>query len=121
MSYEFYKVVHFAGLFLTFSAIGAYFINGVAGETGSFPGKKIAGMLHGIGLAIAFIAGFGLIAKMGFNDGWPVWIYLKLVIWLLLGAVIVLPRKFPKLSVPLWIVTILLGACAAYLARYKPF
>jgi hypothetical protein len=122
MSYEFYKVLHLTGIFMVISAVGAHLLNGMLGGQKQFTGKKFVGMLHGIGLLLAFVAGFGLMARLGMMGGaWPGWVTLKLVIWLFLGGVIVLPRYKPSWSKAIWIVVIVTGSFAVYLARYKPF
>jgi hypothetical protein len=124
MSYELYKVMHLTGLFMVFSALGAYFIGSMAprreGEK-RFIGKKWAGIVHGIGLAVAIVSGFGLLARLGVVNGLPGWVYGKLLIWLFLGGVIALAVRKPQWSKTLWILTLLAGCAGAYLAGYKPF
>jgi hypothetical protein len=122
MSYEFYKVLHITGIFMVISAIGAHLLNGLMGGSKQFAGKKFIGIMHGVGLLVAFVAGFGLMARLGMmGGGWPMWITLKLVIWLFLGVVILIPRYKPSWTRGVWIVIIAVGAFAVYLARYKPF
>ena len=122
MPYEFYKVVHITGIFMIMTAVGAHLLNGFAGGEKGFVGKKFVGILHGLGLVITFVAGFGLMARIGlFGSGWPAWVYLKLVIWLVFGMVILLPRKFPQYTGLIWIGVIATGSLASFLARYKPF
>ena len=120
MSYEFYKVLHLTGIFMVFSAVGAHFLNGLNGGSKDFVGKKLVGLMHGIGLLVAFIAGFGLLARLGLGS-WPGWLYLKILIWIFFGIVIILPRKKPEWTGAIWITTLLVGVAAAYLARFKPF
>lgn len=122
MSYEFYKVLHITGILMVISAVGAHLLNGFMGGSKQFAGKKFVGMLHGIGLLVAFVAGFGLMARLGMmGGGWPLWIVLKMVVWLFLGLVILIPRYKPSWTKAVWLVVIVVGAFAAYLARYKPF
>jgi hypothetical protein len=107
---------------MVISAIGAHLLNGLMGGSKQFAGKKFIGILHGVGLLVAFVAGFGLMARLGMmGGGWPMWITLKMVIWLFLGVVILIPRYKPSWTKGVWIVIIVVGAFAAYLARYKPF
>ena len=122
MSYEFYKVLHITGIFMVISAVGAHLLNGILGGDKQFAGKRFVTILHGLGLAIAFVAGFGLLARLGMVGGdWPIWMILKLVIWLFLGLVILIPRYKPSWSKAVWIAVIVAGSFAAYLARYKPY
>ena len=118
MSYEFYKVLHFAGLFLVFSAIGGQFACFMTTGSEKTPARKFMGLIHGVGLLIALVAGFGLIARLGV--GFPTWVILKLLIWITLGALPVLPAKRPELTKGTYGLLIALGIAAAYLARYKP-
>ena len=81
--------------------------------------RKQGGMLHGIGLLVILVAGFGMIAKLHY--GFPLWVILKLVIWLVLGALPVLVKKKVLPCAAVWVVALLLGCVAAYLGIYKPF
>lgn len=76
-------------------------------------------MIHGIGLLISFVAGFGLIAKAGFsfNSGW---IYVKLAVWFCLGGFPVFFYKKPSSFLPLYVLFVLLAALL-YSVTYKPF
>ena len=79
-------------------------------------------MMHGVGLLVALVGGFGLVARLQLEQGMMApWVIAKLFIWLALGGVIALVnRKQDKAK--LWsIVIIILGATAAYIARTKPF
>jgi hypothetical protein len=121
MSYEFYKIVHLTGVFMVLTAVGAHLLNGFNGGTKEFTGRKFVGMMHGLGLLVSLVGGFGLIARLGLNDGWPGWIFLKLGIWLFFGVVIILPRKTPQWTNALWVVVIGVSVLAVYLVQYKPF
>ena len=46
--------------------------------------------------------------------------WLKALIWLVFGGIIVVIRRSPRTSAALWWALPLLGALAAYLAIYKP-
>lgn len=122
MSYEFYKVLHIVGLFMVMTSVGAHLLNGFMGGEKKFAGKKFVGILHGAGLLVTFVAGFGLMARLGMmGSGWPVWIYFKLGIWICFGMIIILPRKFPNATPYIWLSVLFLGGLGAFLARFKPF
>ena len=85
MSYILYKVIHLFGIFLVLLSLGAIASHSLqGGRRAGFKNRKFFMGLHGLGLLLAFIAGFGLISKggFGFSNGW---IYIKIFIWLCLG------------------------------------
>ena len=120
MSYEFYKILHHAGLFMVFLSLGAYLLNAFSEGGRQFRGRRLVMVTHGIGMLVVFVAGFGLIASLQIPTPWPLWIYVKLGIWLLIGLLILVAMKRSALSGFLWFAAIILGTCAAYLARIKP-
>lgn len=121
MPYEFYKVLHLTGLFFLFTSLGGMLVHVLNGGTREFPSRKMVGLIHGIGMLLLLVAGFGLAARLGLVSGLPGWVWAKLVIWFILGGLPALIYRGRDKSKPLWAITIILGICAAYLAIYKPF
>ena len=120
MSYDFYKVMHFLGLFMVFTALGGQFVNAInGGDARQQPGRRWIGLFHGIGLLLVLVAGFGLVAKLGV--GFPGWVIGKLLVWVVLGGIGAMAARKKQLAGTLWVVTVALGMFAAYLARIKPF
>lgn len=78
-----YHVIHIAGLIMLFIGFGAL----LGGNT------KTAMKWHGIGLVIMLVAGFGMLAKLGIMKSMPSWVWIKIGIWLALGALPVLAKK----------------------------
>ena len=111
MSLAFYKWLHLSGIGLVLMSLAA-----MAWRTES---RKLPSIAHGIGLLVAFVAGFGLLARGGY--GWPAWVYVKLVLWLALGGVSVLFKRKPELATPLWVAVFVVFVVAGYLGIYKPF
>ena len=113
MDYLVYKIIHIVGLMGLFSAMG-----GLIGADVRKPATLgIYGMIHGISLLALFVSGFGLQAKLGF----PIWLIAKIVIWAVMGGmIVVLKRRLIPVG-QAWILMIVLGGVAAYLAIYKPF
>ena len=118
MSLVFYKLLHLFAVMLMFSALGVVIAAAVAGDANPRL-RKLGGMAHGIALVLILVAGFGLIAKQGFGGGWPLWVWLKLLIWLVLGAATVFVRKAGEKAGWLLILLPVLGAVAAWLALYR--
>jgi len=108
-----YKVIHLAGIMGLFSAMGAV----IAGMCTSC--KKMGMILHGVSLLLILISGFGMIAKFGYGMGG--WVYAKIVIFIILGALPAFAKKekFPK-PVAMGIL-LFCGIAAAYLGVKKPF
>ena len=123
-SYSFYKVVHIFGILLTWSALGALVLHAAnGGDKSSNKKRALVAATHGVGMLIILVGGFGLLARLGqmHGAGFPAWIWIKLGIWVLAGALIMLPLRVPKLATPLWFLIPMLGGLAAYTAGYKPF
>jgi hypothetical protein len=128
MSLVAYKLLHVAGVFFLFAAIGGSILANREGAAGA-AARKLTGITHGLALLLIAFAGFGALAKLkaysGQTDieamaGLPGWVWGKVVIWLLLGAAPFVLRKKPSLGVLFWWLLPLLGAVAAWLALYKP-
>jgi hypothetical protein len=120
MSYAAYKVIHILGVLFVFTSLGALMLASQAAvERGA---RKLAGMTHGIALILVLVAGFGTAAKLGLpNPGaWPLWLWIKVAVWLVLGGIIVLIRRKPQLVRLLWWLLPLLGGIAAWAAVFKP-
>ena len=82
--------------------------------------RKVLSMAHGIALLVVFVAGFGLMARLGIMSGWPTWIYVKIALWLVLGGAVVLVRRTPELG-RVWLILLpLVGAGAAWVAFTHP-
>ena len=108
--FEIYKLLHMAGVFTLIFSFGSLFI-----------GKnynKGAAMAHGIALLVILISGFGMQATH--DLGFPVWLILKIVIWLIFGGFIVLAKKSVISGLVAWICIIILALSAFYLAKTHP-
>ncbi|HEY9419967.1 MAG TPA: hypothetical protein VIW92_01000 [Thermoanaerobaculia bacterium] len=121
MTLQFYKVLHVLGMAFLFTALGGLLLAARAGVQ-SGVSRKTAGMTHGIALLLILVSGFGALAKYALSNPmtWPAWVWLKFLIWLALGGIVVAFRRAPQSSTLLWWILPLLGALAAYLALYKP-
>lgn len=109
--YSVYKVVHLAGILMTFLAVGARLVKPEA--------RVVATYITG--LVMALVGGFGLLARIGVSHGeMPIWAMLKLCIWIVFANILFVVGRRPEWSKYIWPFAILLGATAAYLAGTKP-
>ena len=123
MPYEFYKVLHLLGILLLFASLGGVAMVGLRGGTDEEKKtfKKPLMIIHGVSLLVIFVAGFGLMARLGMmGSGWPTWIFGKLGVWLVVGGLAGLVAKRQALGTGWYLVLPALGAVAAALAVYKP-
>ena len=122
MPYAAYKVLHVFSVILTFTVLGGLALHSAnGGNRGSNLSSRLTGVLHGLGLLMILVGGFGLLARIGISGGFPLWVWLKLALWLLVGASAAVIRRSPALSKTLlWLLPVL-GGVGAWLAIYKPF
>ena len=115
ISYVTYKTLHFIGLAMVLLSLGALLSQP---QTLS---KRLLAMVHGIGLLLLLVTGFGMLAKLGIHSI-PGWVGGKLVVWLGFGgAMAVVPRwRAKKPALLLWSLVGLVGL-ASYFAGAKPF
>ncbi len=82
MSYEFYKVLHVFMLVLMVAAFAPQFIspNGTNG--------KLFKITSGVASLLLFVAGMGLLARIGVSHGagWPLWVKVKVGLWVAIAA-----------------------------------
>lgn len=116
--FEAYKVMHLVGVFMVVAGLAAMPIVYIFGGE-NHPARKLAAMTHGGGLAIALLAGFGMLARLQISPAQG-WVMGKLAIWLALGGMLVVAKKQYKRAGLVWILTFILAGTAGYLAIYKP-
>ncbi len=118
MSYEAYNVIHVIGVIFLFTALGA--LAATAGSA-SAPLRRLASIAHGVALALIFVAGFGLLARLGHFGAIPMWAYLKMAMWALLGLAVVPLKRKPEWAPALWVLMPVIGGLAVWLAVAQPF
>jgi uncharacterized membrane protein len=122
-SHAFYNVVHIVGIVLVMSALGATAIHALNGGTRQTNAARglVAG-LHGTGVLLILIGGFGMLARLGFQHGanFPLWLWVKLAVWVTAAALLFVPYRRPALAKPIYLALPVLGGLAAYMAIYKP-
>ncbi len=109
MNPEIYKLIHLVGIIVTFLGIGSL----ISADAKKPAAMRAPAMIHGIGLLLLLVSGFGLQAKV--HKVWPAWMVLKVVILLALGALIVLIKRKVLPPIAIYLIAIVLGGIAAYL------
>ncbi len=120
MPYLVYKLIHIFAVMLLFVSLGglAALRQGTSGAVAASL-SRLLGILHGVALLLVAGAGFGLMAKIGIHGAWPLWIWIKLGVWVLLGAALAAVRRSPEGARAVLLGLPLLGAIAAWAALYK--
>lgn len=115
-SYEFYKVLHFVMILIFVGGMGASFF--------TLENPKWNKILMGVSSLLIFVAGMGLLARIGVQhgQGFPTWVMLKIALWafLAVGAPI-LAKRAQKFRVPVYFAMLTLASLAAWVATNKPF
>lgn len=98
MPYEVYKVIHLVGLAVLFAALGGQLF---APRSPSGRAPHSIAILHGLGVVLMLVGGFGLLARTGIQWPWPTWVLVKVGLWVVLAA---MPWPIRKLRLGgLWI------------------
>src|SRR5688572_5772926 len=99
-SHAFYKIVHIIGIVTLMSALGGAAFLMMAGATTP---RRLLAMLHGAGAFLILLGGFGMLARLGIIQGgsFPAWLWVKIGIWLILGAALFVARRRPAVARPL--------------------
>jgi hypothetical protein len=118
--YPFYKVLHLLGIFMVVITLGGMILHVVNGGTRDYAMRKRVALIHGVGLLIALVGGFGLLARLGLVNGMPAWAMAKLGIWFVLGALPALVYRKREWAHFFGPTTIVFAVAAAWLAIYKP-
>jgi hypothetical protein len=117
-----YKVLHLLSAFLLFAALGGLTLAALDKSGNAARSRKLASASHGIALVLLLVTGFGALARLAISNPalWPGWVWAKVVLWLVLGAALMV-RRFPGTAALLWWLWPILGGVAAWLAIFKPF
>ena len=118
MRVQIYQIIHLVGVFMVFLSYGGMIVRSVLGSDNKDI-RRLGAMTSGIGLVLILVGGFGLLAKLQY--GWPVWVLVKVAVWVLLGAMIAIINRKPEYSQYSWWGTILLGVIALLMVVLKPF
>lgn len=121
---DFYEILHVIGIAMVFLTIGGVSIHAANGGTkNTSTTRPLIGSIHGLGSLLVLVGGFGMLARLGFLHGanFPGWLWVKIIVWVILSVVVLLPYRFPALAKPFVLLLPLLAGVAVYMALYKPF
>jgi hypothetical protein len=94
----------------------------MGGTKAENPFRKALGAAHGIAALLILTGGFGMLARMGIvQGGLPVWVLLKITIWVALAAAMALPYLSRTWARGLLVAMPVLAALAGATALLKPF
>ncbi len=116
MSYGFYLVLHIIGITSTLTGLIALLYAGYTAGGFQKVEKRVRAFtfaIHGTGLFLTLVSGFGMLAKLGIIASMPTWVFYKLGIWVILGASISLSKRFSKQFLPLTLLYLCLIGIAA--------
>ena len=121
MSLGIYKIIHLVGIAMTLLAVGGMAMHAITDGEKKNPWRRSAVITHGVGLFLALLGGFGMLARLEIHWPWPGWVAVKFGIWLVLGGTIAMLYRKPALNKGVWWGTLFLFFIAAYMAGQKPF
>ena len=116
MPVYFYQILHIIGIIMIFMGYGALLARSLM-KVDDKPVRKLGSITSGIGLLLVFVAGFGMISKIGYSFTAP-WLIVKMLVWLALGGIIVLINRKPECAKTLWWSILGLGALAVVMVYY---
>ena len=122
--YSALKVVHILAIAYLFYALGGNTLHAaIGGERSQNRLYGLTGALHGIAILAIVVAGFGMLTRFNLGDpGFPLgWVLAKILIWLALGAWVLVPYRQPAIARRAYPWLPLIAAVAATLAIFKPF
>jgi hypothetical protein len=126
-SYEFYELLKILGIILVFSALGGVAIHAANGGTKRTSTTRLLTIVaHGIGSVLILTGGFGMLARRGYfanGDGLaglPTFIWIKLVCWVIVSAIIFVPYRRPAIARPFFLLVPVIAMVAVYMALAKP-
>ncbi len=119
---DLYEIIHVIGIAMLFVAIGGVAVHAANGGTkANSATRRLVSIVFGVGSFLILLGGFGMMARLGLVRGMPpAWLIVKMLIWLLLSGIVLLPYRRPALARPFLLLLPLLAGLAVYMAVYKP-
>jgi hypothetical protein len=123
LSYQFYKLIHFLGIWVLFFSFGAgyLYLKDQAAKGLKEVRPKVVVISNSVGLVFILLGGFGMLARLGIHWPWPNWIALKFAAWVLLGFTMMIVKRRLVPPVAFAGLALLIATLAGYLGIWKPF
>jgi len=120
MTHSFYLVMHLSGVFLILTGLSGFTIRTLVSpsDADSRSWKRATAITHGVGMLLALVGGFGMLARLQINWPWPSWVLVKFCIWILLGLSMSAAKR-KRIAKFWWWIAPLLAMIALISAVYK--
>ena len=115
MSLPIYHLIHLFAVTALFAGTGA-----ALGGTDNPGVRKFGAILRGVALLLLLVTGFGMLAKLQLMKALPVWVWLKLGIWVIAAVLPVFVKRKMLPGTAAVLIALALGAVAAWLGYLKP-
>lgn len=120
--YPYYKLIHLFGIFIVLVSLGGlafYTANGGTKANNQY--RKLIGILHGVGLFLILLAGFGMLARLGItHGGFPGWVWVKILLWVVMGGLIAFAGRKQNYAKIVFFLLPILALVSAFVAIHKP-
>jgi hypothetical protein len=116
MSLPFYHIIHLFAVTALFAGTGA-----ALGGTDNPRVRKFGAILRGVALLLLLVTGFGMLAKLQLMKAMPIWVWLKLGIWVIAAVLPVFVKRKLLPGTTALLIALALGVVAAWLGYLKPF
>ncbi len=116
MPLPYYHIIHLIAVMALFAGTGA-----ALGGADNPAVRKFGAILRGAALLLLLITGFGLLAKLELMKAMPVWVWLKLGIWVIAAVLPIFVKRKVIPGTTAVFIGLALGGVAAWLGYLKPF
>lgn len=106
---------------MIFFSLGGVVMHVINGGSRDYSFRKVASIVHGIGMVLVLVAGFGMLARLNIHWPWPGWVFAKVILWLIFGAALGLIYRFADHAKLIWWITLILAIFTVYVVMFKPF
>ncbi len=120
MSFETYIFLHIIGIGLLIASVSGLSVHATVSQNKRDGLRKTLLIVHGLGLFLVLLGGFGMLARLSIPWPWPNWVILKFLIWLSFGSLSALLYRSRTLNKTVFVFAPVLFIFAWYMANYQP-